>query len=118
MRATISMVFFISVGSTLNAETIRCTKTEDAKEVFSMNTENLQAEVFRAGTSMKMSCRDDGNKSWRCFAQSESDPLHWFEVIISKSPRFIEYYGRDFWAYPLTCNGAMEARGSIFSHGS
>lgn len=105
MPAKISALFFLlSLASALNAETISCKKTENAEAVFSMNTENLRGNLSSAGTSLPMKCRDDGQKTWRCFAQSERDGLHSFEVIISKSPRFIEYYGRNFWAYPLTCD--------------
>ena len=109
MRAIISMFIMLSTALTLQAEIIRCTTTKTAEAVFSMDTQNMQGQITRAGTTRKMACRDDGNKSWRCFAQSERDSFLTFEVIVSQSSRFIEYYGRDFWAYPLTCEVLVQA---------
>jgi len=104
MLAKISLLFLVfSFGSLLSAETIRCKKTENDEEVFSMNSENLRGLVFSAGRTLPTACHIDDKNKWRCFAQSERDPLHSFEVTIAESSRFIEYYGRDFWAYPLTC---------------
>jgi len=103
MFAKISVIFLLGLCSALGAETINCKKTENAEPVFSMNTENLKGQVSSGSRSLSMNCHVEGEKAYRCFAQSELDGLHSFEVIISKSPRFIEYYGRNFWAYDLSC---------------
>lgn len=65
---TPTLFFLLSLSFALRAETINCKKTENAESVFSMNTQNLQAHVSTAGTSLPMKCRIGGEKSWRCFA--------------------------------------------------
>lgn len=108
MRTTVlKLLFMLSVAPSLSAEIINCKKIENGEAVFSMNTENLSGLISLAATKLATTCHSDGRKAWRCYAESERDPLHSFEVFVSESARFIEYYGRNLWAYPLTCEVAL-----------